>query len=55
MRTPFVPYVEMLHRWQRRLKRVTVLDDDPFDAPVNLEDVIATARELAVAPDVDWH
>jgi beta-glucosidase/6-phospho-beta-glucosidase/beta-galactosidase len=55
MRTPFVPYVEALHRWQRRLRRVTELDDDPFDEPVNLEDVIAAARELQPKADADWH
>ena len=55
MRRPFVPYVEALHRWQRRLKRVTELDEDPFDKPVNLGDVIAAAKELQPEPDVDWH
>jgi hypothetical protein len=43
MRTPFVPYVEALRTWQRRLRRVTELDEDPFDQPVNLEDVVAAA------------
>jgi beta-glucosidase/6-phospho-beta-glucosidase/beta-galactosidase len=54
MRRPFVPYVEALHRWQKRLKRVTELDDDPFDKPVNLDDVIAAAKELKPEADVDW-
>ena len=39
MRKPFVPYVEALHGWQKRLHRVTSLDDDPFDKPVTLEDI----------------
>jgi hypothetical protein len=41
MRRPFLPYVEMLHRWQQGLKRVTKVDQDPFDQPVDLEDVVA--------------
>lgn len=54
MRRPFVPYVEALHRWQKRLKRVTELDEDPFDQPVDLGDVIAAAKELKPEADVDW-
>jgi hypothetical protein len=54
MRILFVPYVEALHRWQKRLKRVTALDDDPFDKPVDLGDVIAAAKELRPEADVDW-
>ena len=55
MRTPFLPYVQMLHRWQRRLNRVVHVDEDPYDKPVNLDDVVAAARELDLAPDNDWH
>jgi beta-glucosidase/6-phospho-beta-glucosidase/beta-galactosidase len=55
MRKPFVPYVEALHNWQRRLNRVTELDEDPFDAPVNLEDIVKAAKELQPKPDADWH
>jgi hypothetical protein len=54
MRRPFVPYVEMLHRWQRRLRRVTALDTDPFDKAVDLSDVVAAAKAMAMAPDADW-
>jgi beta-glucosidase/6-phospho-beta-glucosidase/beta-galactosidase len=54
MRTPFLPYVEALHRWQRRLRRVTELDEDPFDEPVDLDDVVAAARELRPEADADW-
>jgi beta-glucosidase/6-phospho-beta-glucosidase/beta-galactosidase len=54
MRKPFVPYVEALHRWQRRLRRVTALDEDPYDKPVNLEDIRAAAEELAPTADADW-
>ena len=46
MRKPFLPYVEALHDWERRLNRVTSLDDDPFDQPVTLDDVRKVAREL---------
>ena len=55
MRKPFVPYVEALHNWQRRLNRVTELDENPFDTAVNLEDIVKAARELAPAADADWH
>jgi beta-glucosidase/6-phospho-beta-glucosidase/beta-galactosidase len=55
MRTPFPPYVETLHRWQRRLNRVTELDEDPFDAAVNLDDIVRAARELQPDADPDWH
>ena len=54
MRKPFVPYIEMLHRWQRRLKRVTELDPDPYDSPVSLEDVVSAARRFAPEADADW-
>jgi hypothetical protein len=44
----------MLHHWQTRLKRVTSLDEDPYDTPVNLGDVIDAAERIAVEPDKDW-
>jgi hypothetical protein len=55
MRKPFVPYVEALHRWQRRLKRTERLDEDPFDKAVELEDITEAAREIAPSADRDWH
>lgn len=55
MRKPFLPYVEALRRWQRRLNRVTRLDEDPYDEPVDLEDVVKAARELRPTADSDWH
>jgi hypothetical protein len=55
MRTPYVPYVECLHAWQRRLNRVTELDEDPYDSPVNLEDIVEAAKHFAPAPDDNWH
>ena len=55
LRVPYVPYVECLHGWQRRLNRITKLDDDPFDSAVNLEDILRAARELDPQPDADWH
>jgi beta-glucosidase/6-phospho-beta-glucosidase/beta-galactosidase len=48
------PFVEELHRWQRELNRVTVLDEDPFSDPVELQDVIDAAHRLKKKPDVDW-
>lgn len=54
MRIPFVPYVERLHHWQRALNRVTKLDEDPFDAAVNLADIVQAARDLHPAADADW-
>lgn len=55
MRKPFVPYVDRLHYWQRRLNRDTRLDEDPYDEPVTLEDVVAAAKELQPEPDRNWH
>ena len=55
MRRPFQPYVDALRLWQRRLMRSTALDEDPYDEPVDLEDVIRAARELAPRADPDWH
>ena len=54
MRKPFLPYTEMLRRWQKRLNRVTELDEDPYDKPVNLQDIIEAAREQAPKADADW-
>jgi hypothetical protein len=54
MRKPFVPYVQCLHKWQRKLNRVTKLDDDPFDSAVNLDDIRAAAQELQLQPDANW-
>jgi hypothetical protein len=53
-RVPYQPYVDELRRWQKLLNRVTVLDDDPFDNPVELADVVDAARRLQVSPDQDW-
>ena len=55
LRKPFLPYVQMLQRWQTRLRRPTQLDDDPYDKPVDLDDVRLAARELDLAPDANWH
>ena len=53
-RVPDGPYVEELRRWQRELNRVSVLDEDPFSDPVELQDVIDAARRLRKVPDQDW-
>jgi beta-glucosidase/6-phospho-beta-glucosidase/beta-galactosidase len=55
MRVPYVPYVEALHGWQRKLNRVTELDEDPYDTAVNLEDIVQAAKEMAPEADADWH
>src|SRR3954470_20862489 len=47
MRKPFLPYTEMLRRWQKRLKRVTKLDEDPYDEAVDLNDIVEAAKEHA--------
>jgi beta-glucosidase/6-phospho-beta-glucosidase/beta-galactosidase len=55
MRTPYQPYVQMLRSWQERLKRSTSLDEDPFDTPVELDDVREAAQRIAATPDANWH
>jgi beta-glucosidase/6-phospho-beta-glucosidase/beta-galactosidase len=54
MRVPYLPYVECLHRWQRKLGRVTQLDEDPFDASIHLEDIRRAADMLNPVADKDW-
>ena len=55
MRTPYPPYVDALKRWQEKLGRVSRLDADPFDHPVDLAEIERVAREIGAAGDVDWH
>lgn len=55
LRKPYLPYVECLHRWQRRLNRVTSLDANPFDSAVDLADIQCAAQEMDPKPDADWH
>ncbi len=54
-RVPFTPYVEALHRWQRKLNRATELDADSYDRAVNLSEIRGAARRLEVEGDADWH
>jgi beta-glucosidase/6-phospho-beta-glucosidase/beta-galactosidase len=54
-REPDVEYVDELHRWQKLLNRVTVLDEDPFSDPVELQDVVDAARRLQTQPDANWN
>jgi beta-glucosidase/6-phospho-beta-glucosidase/beta-galactosidase len=54
-REPNPAYVAELRRWQHVLNRVEVVDDDPFDDPVDLDDVARAARRLAAKPDANWH
>ena len=53
-RIPFEPYVAELRRWQKRFNRVTVLDEDPFSDPVDLDDIVAAAQRMPAQPDADW-
>ncbi len=53
-RVPYQPYIDELRRWQKLLNRVTVLDEDPFDEPVDLGDVVAAAKQLNLESDKDW-
>jgi beta-glucosidase/6-phospho-beta-glucosidase/beta-galactosidase len=53
-RVPDAAYVAELRRWQKELNRVTVLDEDPFSDPVELQDVIAAAHRLQRRPDNNW-
>jgi hypothetical protein len=55
MRVPFEPYVEALHKWQRRLNRAEQLDDNPFDQPVDLADIHRAAAAMQPQPDANWH
>ncbi|HYF19916.1 MAG TPA: b-glycosidase, partial [Ramlibacter sp.] len=54
-RVPDERYVQELRRWQKELNRVTVVDEDPFSDPVDLQDVVDAARRLNPRPDADWH
>jgi hypothetical protein len=53
-RVPFQPYIDELRRWQKRLNRVTQLDDDPFSDPVDLSDIKRAADEMEMTSDKDW-
>ena len=53
-RVPFEPYVAELRRWQKRLNRVTELDDDPLSDPVDLADIVKAAEHLQMRSDKDW-
>ena len=54
-RVPSERYVTELRRWQKELNRVTVLDEDPFSDPVELQDVVDAAKRLQMQPDANWH
>jgi beta-glucosidase/6-phospho-beta-glucosidase/beta-galactosidase len=53
-RSPCQSYIDALRHWQRELNRVTVLDEDPFSDPVELQDVIDAAKRLKKQPDKNW-
>lgn len=54
-RVPFQPFIDELHRWQKLLNRVTVLDEDPLSDPVDLNDVRKAAQSLRPQSDTNWH
>jgi beta-glucosidase/6-phospho-beta-glucosidase/beta-galactosidase len=54
MRTPFLPYTTALKHWQQRLGRVTKLDEDPYDKPVDLDDIRNAAKREAPKADAGW-
>jgi beta-glucosidase/6-phospho-beta-glucosidase/beta-galactosidase len=53
-RIPFAPYIDELRRWQKRLNRVTELDEDPFSDPVDLDDIKQAADRMRLKTDKDW-
>ena len=53
-RVPYQPYVDELRRWQKRLNRVTELDEDPFSDPVDLNDITVAAERMQFKSDKDW-
>ena len=53
-RVPFEPLVDALRAWQRRLNRVTELDEDPHSDPIDLEEIVIAARQLQERPDQNW-
>jgi beta-glucosidase/6-phospho-beta-glucosidase/beta-galactosidase len=54
-RVPFQPLIDELRRWQERLNRATVLDEDPFSNPVDLRDIQTAAERMKLTSDKDWH
>jgi beta-glucosidase/6-phospho-beta-glucosidase/beta-galactosidase len=54
MRKPVVAYGQTLRNWQKRLKRVTELDENPYDRPVDLDDIVEAAKSLRPKADADW-
>lgn len=54
-RVPDREYVDELRHWQKELNRTTIVDEDPFSDPVDLQDVIDAARRLNKKPDKNWH
>jgi beta-glucosidase/6-phospho-beta-glucosidase/beta-galactosidase len=55
MRVPYLPYVQCLRGWQRRLNRSTQIDGNAFDQPVDLGDIVRAAEELDPRADANWH
>ena len=45
---------ESVRRLQKRLNRVTELDEDPFSDPVDLDDIKEAAERMPMTSDKDW-
>ena len=54
VRVPNEEYLAELRHWQEKLHRPTVLDDDPFSEPVDLDDIVHEAHRVATTADADW-
>ena len=54
-RVPVDAYCDELRRWQKRLNRVTRLDEDPLSDPVDLQDIVQAAKDLQLKSDANWH
>lgn len=53
-RMPVRAYVDELRRWQKLFGRVTELDENPFDKPVDLADIRRAAERMDARSDRDW-
>jgi beta-glucosidase/6-phospho-beta-glucosidase/beta-galactosidase len=54
VRVPDEEYIAELRRWQERLERPVVIDDDPFSDPVDLTEIVDAARRMPTSADADW-
>jgi beta-glucosidase/6-phospho-beta-glucosidase/beta-galactosidase len=50
----YEPYVAELLRWQKQLKQVTMLSDEPFKKEPSINHAIEAAKRLQPKPDRNW-